>query len=106
MVVTRTCANGDRCASAPALGGPAKLSRSNPNRVCYACTERSINAQLSSDTEPGRTYTLTEAAELLGVPRWRVEYLLTTGQLRARKAGPRGRWEIAEDDVVGLGEAS
>jgi hypothetical protein len=108
MTPARWCANGQRCVSAAALGGPARLSRSNPNRVCYACLERRIDAQLSSDTEPGRTYTLTEAADLLGVPRWRVEYRITTDQLRATKlkAGSRAVWTIAEGDLSALEGAS
>jgi excisionase family DNA binding protein len=104
--MVRTCANGKRCVSARALGGPARLSRSNTDRYCFACRERAIDAQLSSDTEPGRTYTLTEAAALLGVKRARVEYLLKSRQLRARKAGPRREWVIAEDDLARLEEAS
>lgn len=115
-MVARTCANGKHCASAPALGGPARLSRSNTDRFCYACRDRHINAQLPSDTpsdtEPQVTYTLSEAADLLGVPRWRVEYLVTTGQLRATKRvtklkrGRRAVRTIAEGDLRALEGAS
>ena len=110
--VIRACANGKHCASAPALGGPARLSRSNTDRFCYACRDRRINAQLPSDTpsdtEPQVTYTLSEAADLLGVPRWRVDYLVTTEQLRATKRphGKRARLHIAEGDLRALKGAS
>lgn len=102
----RRCANGERCACAPALGGPARLSRSNAEDICHACQERRRDRQLPSPWTDGRTYSLTGAADLLGVPRWRLEYLVTTGQLRARKAGPRREWVIAEDDLARLEEAS
>jgi hypothetical protein len=44
----------------------------------------------------------------LGVPRWRVEYLVTTDQLRATKlkAGSRMVWTIAEGDIRALEGAS
>ena len=112
----RWCANGKHCASAPALGGPAPLSRHNSDSICFCCRERRIDAQLPSDTpsdtEPQVTYTLSEAADLLGLPRWRVEYLVTTGQLRATKRvtklkrGRRAVRTIAEDDLRALEGAS
>ena len=40
------CANGINCVAYPALGEPAKLSRSNPGRVCFACEERSTASAL------------------------------------------------------------
>jgi len=49
---------------------------------------------------------VTEAADLLGVPRWRVEYLVTAGQLRARRDGRDGRLWIAESDLEHFEEAS
>jgi excisionase family DNA binding protein len=106
MIVARTCASGKRCASAPALGGPARLARSNTDSICYACRERRIDEQLVPPSFAGRSLSLTEAAAALGVPRWRVEYLIAAGQLRARKAGPRREWVIAEDDLARLEEAS
>jgi len=104
--VATLCANGNHCASAPTLGGAAPLSRSNPNRVCYACRERCIDEQLVPPSFAGRSYTVTEAADLLGVPRWRVEYLVTAGQLRARRDGRDGRLYIAESDLERVAEAS
>jgi hypothetical protein len=102
MTGIRTCANGKHCASAPALGGPARLSRSNPNRECFACRERDLQRQIAPPA-PGRTYTLTEAAGVLGVSRYRVEYLIACGQLRAtatkRPHGKRARLHIAEGDL-------
>jgi excisionase family DNA binding protein len=100
------CANGKRCACAPALGDPTRLSRSNTDTVCFACRERAIDAQLPPAATPDRTYTVTEAAGLIGVPRTRLEYLVMSGQLRAAKAGPRGLWMIAEEDLLRVGEAS
>jgi excisionase family DNA binding protein len=105
----RWCESGDKCVAAPALGGPARLSHSNTDAFCYACRERRIDAQLVSPppTSSSRpTYSLSEAAALMGVPRHRVEYLLKSGRLRARKAGPRREWVIAEDDLARLEEAS
>jgi excisionase family DNA binding protein len=100
----RRCANGERCACAPALGGPARLSRSNTDTVCYACRERRIDEQLVPPS--GRAYTVTEAAGMLGVSRYRVEYLITAGQLRAAKDGRRGLLTIAEGDLRALQGAS
>jgi excisionase family DNA binding protein len=102
----RWCANGKHCASAPALGGPARLSRSNTDRYCFACGERRIDEQLVPPSFAGQSYTVTEAADLLGVPRWRVEYLVTAGQLRARRDGRDGRLWIAESDLEHFEEAS
>jgi excisionase family DNA binding protein len=102
----RWCESGDKCVAAPALGGPARLSRSNTDRICFACRERRIDEQLVPASEAGRSLSLSEAAALLGVKRSRVEYLLKSGQLRARKAGPRREWVIAEDDLARLEEAS
>jgi hypothetical protein len=34
------CSNGAHCVAYPALGEPAKLSRSNPGPRCFACEER------------------------------------------------------------------
>jgi excisionase family DNA binding protein len=107
----RPCANGVGCVCAPALGGPARLSLSNTDRFCYACRERRIDGQLPSDAEPGeaRTYTLTEAADVLGVPRGRVVYLVRAGQLRATKrqhGASSARLHIAEGDLRALEGAS
>lgn len=99
----RSCANGNHCASARALGGPARLSRSNTDTVCYACRERRIDVQLppAEDSSVERTYSLTEGATALGFPRSRVRYLVRSGQLRASKAakGSRAVWTIAEGDL-------
>ena len=40
------CANGIHCVAYPALGEPAKLSRSNPGRRCFACEERHATSEL------------------------------------------------------------
>ena len=40
------CANGSRCVAYPALGEPAKLSRSNHGRRCFACEERRVASEL------------------------------------------------------------
>ena len=101
----RWCANGKHCASAPALGGPALLSRSNTDRICYACRERRIDEQLVPPSFAGRSYTLTEAAELLGLKRSRIEYLATRGDLRVRRDGRPGRLYIAEADLERVAEA-
>jgi len=100
------CANGKHCASAPAIGGPARLSRSNSDSVCFACREKTLDAQLA--TPSGRTYTVTEAAGVLGVSRNRVEYLIVAGQLRATKRphGAGARLHIAESDLRALEGAS
>jgi hypothetical protein len=102
----RWCANADRCASAPALGGPAILSVGNNDSICFSCRERRINSQLppAEDSSVERTYTLTEAADVLGLPRGRVAYLVRAGQLRASKAakGARAVWAIAEADLRAL----
>jgi len=47
---------------------------------------------------------VTEAAGVLGVSRYRVEYLIVAGQLRATKgkAGSRVVWTIAEGDLKAL----
>jgi hypothetical protein len=103
---TRWCESGDKCVAAPALGGPARLSHSNTGRLCYACRERRIDEQLAPPSEVGRTYMGTQAALMWGVSRYRVEYLITTGQLRALKGGRRGLWMIAEDDLTAFKEAS
>jgi excisionase family DNA binding protein len=60
-----------------------------------------LDSQLPSDTEPQVTYTLTEAADVLGVPRGRVVYLVRAGQLRATKRphGAGARLYIAEGDL-------
>ena len=102
----RWCANGDCCASAPVLGGPARLSRSNVDSLCYACRERRIDEQLVPPSGP--PLSLSEAAAALGVPRWRVEYLVCVGELRATKlkAGSRTLLTIAEGDLRALGGAS
>ena len=97
------CANGNHCASAPTLGGAAPLSRSNPNRVCYACRERCIDEQLAPPS--GRSLSLTEAAQLLGVKRWRIKYLVETGQLPVQRGGTVGRLRIAESDLERVAEA-
>lgn len=105
MTPARWCANGKHCASAPALGGPARLSARNSDRFCYACRERDLDRQITPPA-PGRTYTLTEAAGVLGVSRYRVEYLIVAGQLRAtatkRPHGKRARLHIAEGDLRAL----
>ena len=88
----------------PALGGPAVLCRGNSDSLCYGCRDRRIDVQIAPAAD-GQTYTMTEAAALLGVPRKRLEYLvISTRQLRARKAGERGEWEIAEADLRALSE--
>jgi hypothetical protein len=61
----RWCANGDGCASAPSLGGPALLSSSNPNRICWACCEARLDEQL---VPPSGLYTAARAA--LQIPPW------------------------------------
>ena len=101
------CANGERCVAVAALGEPGRLSLANPGPECYACRERDLDGQIAPATS-GQTYSLTEAADLLGVARRRVEYLIATNQLRATKvkAGRRGVWTIAESDLRALEEAS
>ncbi len=42
------CSNGRDCVVYPTLGEPAKLSRSNPGPVCFACEERRIAAELEA----------------------------------------------------------
>ena len=104
------CANGKHCASARALGGPSRLSLSNVENICHSCQEHRRDAHLPSDSEPSeaRTYSLTEAADLLGVPRSRVRYLVRSGQLRASKAakGARAVWTIVQADLRALEGAS
>jgi excisionase family DNA binding protein len=99
----RWCANGKHCVSAPALGGPARLSRSNPNSICWACCEARLERQLAVPS--GQVFSLTEAAELLGVPRWRVEYLVKSGKLPVQRDGQDGRLRIAESVLEHVAEA-
>jgi hypothetical protein len=40
------CSSGTECVAYPALGQPAKLSRSNPGPRCFACEEHWANTQL------------------------------------------------------------
>ena len=40
LAVAPRCASGKNCVAYPALGEPAKLSRGNPERRCFACQER------------------------------------------------------------------
>lgn len=42
------CSNGRRCAVYQTLGEPAKLSRSNPGPMCFACEERRAAAELEA----------------------------------------------------------
>ena len=42
------CSNGASCVAYPALGEPAKLSRSNPGPRCFACEERRVAAELEA----------------------------------------------------------
>lgn len=42
------CSNGRDCVVYPTLGEPAKLSRSNPGPVCFACEERRIAVELEA----------------------------------------------------------
>ncbi len=42
------CSNGRGCVAYSTLGEPAKLSRSNPGPVCFACEERRIAAELEA----------------------------------------------------------
>jgi hypothetical protein len=107
MTVTRSCTNGERCVAVAALGEPGRLSLANPGPECYACRERALDRQIAPPA-PGRTYTLTEAAGVLGVSRYRVEYLIVAGQLRATKRphGAGARLYIAEGDLRVLAGSS
>ncbi len=40
------CSNGIHCVAYPALGEPAKLSRSNPGTRCFACEEQHAASKL------------------------------------------------------------
>jgi hypothetical protein len=42
------CSNGASCVAYPALGEPAKLSRSNPGPSCFACEERRVASELEA----------------------------------------------------------
>ncbi len=50
------CASGKNCVAYPALGEPAKLSRGNPGRRCFACQERRAASRLglavAEDAQP------------------------------------------------------
>lgn len=103
----RACANGERCVAVAALGEPGRLSLANPGPECYACRERDLDRQIAPPA-PGRTYTVTAAAGVLGVSRYRVEYLIVAGQLRATKRphGAGARLHIPEGDLRALEEVS
>ena len=42
------CSNGGSCVAHPILGEPAKLSRSNPGPLCFACEERRTAAEVEA----------------------------------------------------------
>ena len=101
--VIRACANGDRCCSVPALGGPARLSLSNAENICHACQERDFDGQIAPPVElspdGGLRYTVAEAAEELGCTANHVSYLIATARLGRDRPAP-GQKRISASELV------
>ena len=60
------CSNGVNCVAYPALGGPSKLSRSNPGTRCFACEERRAASEVKAAVAKSKTVERRKAKE----PHW------------------------------------
>jgi hypothetical protein len=97
-VEKQRCINGENCVAFPALGEPAKLSRSNPGRVCFACEEHRAASELRVAAAKSKNVELRKPKEppwtKSNHPKENVGRKLTEAEQRAREVLDRRKRSV------------